>query len=194
MKRLSIGLGALSVLLGVVVWTLGREVAALRERIDMSEREFATCQLERARQSNPGMNTGGRATDLRAIQTPTIPQRNGLSKPQQPRKRFPQGMSAANAQTASKNAVDRWKAEHSPQPNTFTGVRSTIDAWFLEVAEIEKSYKGGLIDEGSANADLLEARSRYERDLQGVLGTDQFKPFWRETRLGDLYPRVPTAD
>ena len=73
-------------------------------------------------------------------------------------------------------------------------VYGTVDQWFNEITDIEKRYHGGLIDEQTANDTLRETSARYQKDLEGVLGKADFKPFWNETRLNDVYPRVPGDD
>ena len=194
MNRVSMGFAGLSVILVGVVWTLNQEVSNLRESLLKTDQQLATCNLERTRQGVGGLNTDGRAAKLRAVQSSSSPnprpERNhpassGLSG---------RGINAASAKVISTKALGRWKAEHRPKPDTFMHVYGTVDQWFNEITDIEKRYHGGLIDEQTANDTLRETSARYQKDLEGVLGKADFKPFWNETRLNDVYPRVPGDD
>jgi hypothetical protein len=194
MHRLVMALGGLSLMLGVVILTLGQEVSSLRESLLKTDQELASCKLERARQGPGGVNADGRAAALRAIQSPTLPKAQGMGQGSPSGLSLSNGLSAASAQIMSNKALGMWKAEHSPTPHTFMDVHVAVDHWFTDMADIEKSFNGGLLNEEEANEALREASSQYQKELQGVLGRTAFKPFWNQTRLGDLYPNVPTSD
>lgn len=194
MNRLVMALGGLSVMLGVVILTLGQEISSLRESLLKTDQELASCNLERARQGPSGVNRDGQASALRAIQKPTLPMARGMGQAKASGAVISRGLNASNAQIMSNKALGTWKAKNSPTPHTFMNVHVAVDQWFTDIADIEKSFKGGLLNEEEANEALRETSGQYQKELQGVLGRTQFKPFWNQTRLGDLYPNVPTSD
>jgi len=194
MNRWVMSLGGLSVILGVVVWTLGQEVSSLRESLLKTDHALASCNLERTRTGLGDVNTDGRASELRLVQTPTLPNAKGLNQADANRPEASTGLSASNARIISSKAIGMWKAQQSPAPQTYMSVHVTVDQWFTDIADIEKSFTGGLISEEEANQALRENGAQYQRELQEILGRAEFKPFWNQTRLGDLYPKVPTGD
>lgn len=194
MNRISMGFAGLSVILGGVVWTLSQDVSSLRESLLRTDQELASCNLERTRQTSGGIHTDGRAATLRAVQRTSTPNPKRPTDSPPARRTSGSGINASSAKVISNKALGRWKAEHNPKPDTFMHVYGTVDQWFNEITDIEKRYQGGLIDEGTANDSLRETSGRYQKELQGVLGQPDFKPFWNETRLNDLYPRVPGND
>lgn len=194
MNRVSMGFAGLSVILGVVVWTLSQEVSTLRESLLRCDQEVANCNLERTRQGPGGLNRDGRAAALRAVQTSSAPNLSRAAETRASRPSMGSGINASSAKVISNKALGKWKAEHNPKPDTFMHVYGTVEQWFNEIADIEKRYQGGLLDEQTANDTLRETSARYQKELQGVLGQPDFKPFWNETRLNDVYPRVPGDD